>query len=751
MATTMADEQYGGDQAVAAADRAALMRERLGAIIARLDKEAEERVQKRDLVEKRWLADLAQYHGKYEDKILKDLTDAKKSKLFINQTRPKTNAMEARLSDMLFPTDDKNYGIQPTPVPELTIEAEQAAMRAAELKQQAARNPQDPTAKAAAQQAERESAAIQARMEEARKRARAMEEEIDDILRECRYNVQAREVIHDACKLGTGIMKGPVIGGRNRRTWTLDPVSGEFTLNEVQDKRPMYWRVDPWAFFPDFDALSMEDCESVFERHLMNAKQLRRLAKQPGFDTKAIGRLLMDKPRSTTPHYISDLRSITGAYHDSTADRYHVWEYHGPLSAEDMRDIAMITRGESAEEFLAELGIGDADPLQEINAVIWFCQGELLKFGIHQLDSGEPIYSVFCLEKDEAGIFGFGIPYLMRDSQSALNSAWRIMLDNAGLSSGPQIEVDPEVVEPVNGQWVLEPRKIWKRRPAVNVNAPGFRTYNIESHQGELANIIELAKRNIDDETSIPVIAQGEQGAHITKTAHGMSILMNSVNVVFRRIVKNWDDDMTTPNIRRLYDWLMQFSPKEHIKGDFEVDARGSSVLLVREMQSANLLAFLVQFGAHPTLAGFLKGGGLPALRRLVQTMMIPADELVMTDEELAAAEAKAAEQPPQPDPAILKIEAELNKVAMQIEAQRELAMIERETAMLKLAAEMNMDLERIAATLQGMRMQLASKERIFAAEAAIEQRLAERGVANGSGGYISAGQRPQQQPSQQR
>src|ERR1051325_6855908 len=88
-------------------------RERLRAIVGRLAKEADERVQKRDLIEKRWLADLAQYHGKYDDKIVKDLTEAKKSKLFINQTRPKTNAMEARLSDMLFPTDDRNYGIQP--------------------------------------------------------------------------------------------------------------------------------------------------------------------------------------------------------------------------------------------------------------------------------------------------------------------------------------------------------------------------------------------------------------------------------------------------------------------------------------------------------------------------------------------------------------------------------------------------------------------------------------------------------------
>lgn len=734
----MANETY---EEQATVDQALQTRERLRDIVGRLSKEADERVQKRNLIEKRWLADLAQYHGKYDDKITQDLKAANKSKLFINQTRPKTNAMEARLSDMLFPTDDRNYGIQPTPVPELTVEAEEAAKSAAQLRQQSAKNPQNPVAQQQAQQAEQVSALIHARIEEAKKRARAMEDEIDDHLRECRYNIQARETIHDACKLGTGIMKGPIIGGRIRRTWTLQQSAGgiEYALSEVADKRPVFWRVDPWNFFPDMDAHSMEDCESVFERHLMNPKQLRRLAKQPGFDAAAIRRLLRDKPRATTPHYVSDLRSITGAYHDTSSDRYHVFEYHGPLSAEDMRDIAVMMGGEKADDMIAELGLEEADPLQEMHAVVWFCDGELMKFGIHQLDSGESIYSVFCLEKDEASIFGFGVPYIMRDGQSALNSAWRIMMDNAGLSSGPQIEVDPEVVEPANGVWALEPRKIWKRRSGVNPSLPGFRTYNIESNQVESANIITLAKQNIDDETALPVIAQGEQGSHVTRTAHGMSILMNSVNVVFRRIVKNWDDDMTTPSIRRLYDWLMQFSPKEHIKGDFEVDARGSSVLLVREMQSANLLAFLTQFGAHPSLAPYLKQGGLPALRRLVQTMMIPADELVMTDEELAEAAAKSAQAPPQPDPAILKIEADMNLAQMKMDHEKDIALIHRETELIKLAQAGNLKLEELRAMLAAKQMDTNSKEKLFLAEATIEQDLAMRGQSQGSGGYISA------------
>src|SRR5690554_4160406 len=90
---------------------------RMEAIVGALEKEAEERVGKRNLIEKRWLEDLAQYHGRYDDETARNLSVGRKSRLFINQTRPKTNAMEARLADMLFPTDDRNWGIEPTPVP----------------------------------------------------------------------------------------------------------------------------------------------------------------------------------------------------------------------------------------------------------------------------------------------------------------------------------------------------------------------------------------------------------------------------------------------------------------------------------------------------------------------------------------------------------------------------------------------------------------------------------------------------------
>jgi hypothetical protein len=710
-------------------------------IMDRLEKEAADRVSRRQQIEERWLADLRQYNGVYDTATAKNLeNDASKSELFINLTRPKTNTCAAKLGDMLFPTDDKNWGIMPTPVPTMSAEAKSAAAQAEMLTQQANE------AEAAGQSAKAASLANEANlaarrkhqlkllMDEAKTRAGLMEDEIDDQLTECNYAEICREVINDACQVGTGIIKGPVASAKRQRQWDIgmiDPETGKTTrtLKYVDAPRPGYQRVDYWGFFPDPDARTIEESESEYERHLMTPKQLKKLAKLPGFDKEAIRSLLRNNPKHSTPTYIADLRNISGIDIGASNNRYQVWEYHGSLNGSEIAALCACLGKSTADYGLAEDSI---DPLETVNVVIWFCQGELLKLGIHHLDSGESIYSVYNIEKDSSSIFGFGIPHLMRDPQKAHSAAWRMMLDNAGLSTGPQIEIDPTLIDPVDGNWALTPRKVWKRKATANPNVPAIRTYNIESHQAELANIIALANQFVDD-TTFSQIAQGEQGAHTTQTLGGMSMLMNSVNVVFRRMVKNWDDDITTPTLRRIYDWNMQFSERDEIKGDFSIDARGSSVLLVREMQTQNLMVIVGQLLSNPNVAPMLKAA--PAIRLLIKSMMIAPDEIVKTDEEIQAAlEAQSQNQ----DPAAADAEAErqfkLQYLDKEYEYKVQIANAHRDTAMMQLAAQGNMKADELRAMLEKQQMANDSKERIFASEAAMTQ--ANPGSA-GNGGYI--------------
>jgi hypothetical protein len=47
-------------------------------------------------------------------------TSATRSTVFLKITRPYVDAAPARVSDMLLPTDDRNFALRPSPVPELT-------------------------------------------------------------------------------------------------------------------------------------------------------------------------------------------------------------------------------------------------------------------------------------------------------------------------------------------------------------------------------------------------------------------------------------------------------------------------------------------------------------------------------------------------------------------------------------------------------------------------------------------------------
>jgi hypothetical protein len=735
------------------AQAAETLKARLLSIVGRLQDEANDRVNKREHIEKRWLADLEQYHGKYDETTLKNLKAGNKSQLFVNMTRPKTDAMTARLEDLLFPTDDRNWGIRPTPVPSLTEEAEAAVEQAEQLAEQAKaamaeQMGEDPQAMAQAVEmaaladaARNKADSLNALLDEAKRRSGLMELEIEDQLKESHYHAVARDQIESGAKIGTGVIKGPVTGDVLRKGWRKDSQTGEFAIDMSAGDTPSMRYVDVWNWYPDLDARTVEESDGFFERHLLNPKGLRKLAKTPGFSKEAIRRLLGIKPQSTTPNYLVTMRNITGQNQEITNDRYHVWEYTGCLTAEDMRDLALAMGDMDTLNDLEE-----TDPLDELNAVVWFCQGEVLKFSIYPYDSGEPIYSVFNLIKDDSSIFGYGIPWVMRDAQRALNAAWRMMMDNAGLGTGPQIVINPKFIEPQNGSWEITPNKVWLFKEDTPKDARAFDQFNIEMHQGALAAIIQIAQKHIDDETALPQIAQGEQGSHITKTAQGMSILMNATNTVFRRIVKNFDDDVTVPTIRRFYDWNMQFNEKPEIKGDYEVDARGSSVLLVREMQSQNLLMIALQLGAHPIYGPMLKHADL--LRKIFQAHMIPTAEVVLSDKDFeriakeqaaaqaeqegaeagdggaAAAEMKAAELEFKREELAVKVEI----ANMEMDAKLKLAQMARDTTMMQAAERMNMSVDQIEAKLQDSREEREARERKFAAEAAITERMGPSG-----------------------
>jgi hypothetical protein len=676
------------DQARLEAERVAA--EKMAELGASLQAQAEDLSKWRDGIENRWLEDLRQFNGQYDVATLTNLKKAGKSSVFVNITRPMINSSEARLADILFPTDDRNWDISPTPVPDIPNWDEN----------------EDPIGMTP------EGNPIQKRdfakgvkdelMREARKRADAMREEMDDQLAEAKWASTCRDAIHDACLYGTAIIKGPVIRGRVRKRWGKmdDPATGQTVrvLEMTRDMRPWAERVDPWDFFPDMSARRMSEAEFVFQRHVMSRKELRDLAKQPGFFSAQINRVLMnEKDREQTATHLAEMRRISGL-EEVGRYRYEVWEYHGPIDKDDL------------EACGAE--VDHDDHLTEVNGVVWFCDGEVIYAEINPMDTGDLPYSVFNWEQDDSSIFGYGLPYLLRNSQSVINGAWRMAMDNAGRTAIPETVVNDAVIEPVDGEWVSKPGKYWRvKTPGVNVSQ-AFAKYETNSHLNELLGIFNQALQMAREESGIPAVAQGEVGPTPVQTATGMSMLMNQANTLLRRAVKNWDDDITKPFIHRLYDWNMQFSDKEEVKGDFEIVARGSSALLVKEVQQQNMMN-LVGLAQNPNFAHMVDFTKL--FKKVISSMQIDSTEFMYTDEEIQQKIDEMAQMQQAPvDPlaeARLQLDAQnaqaqqaLRKQEIEIKGQLRAAELtqERELALAKLTTQENTNAAAITQRLQG-------------------------------------------------
>lgn len=747
------EEAYDVDESIDDGEEEAKTLDEARSVLYSIDRLKEEALAGKTFVEQRWVEDVRLYRGQYASDELTDFKEEKRSQAFVKLTRHKTNGWAARLYDLLFPTDGKNWGIQPTPLPKLAESAKLAlegVTESVEGANQAAADGNDGAAQVLKAQADAFSQKVRQTKEEideAKRRCSSMERAIEDQLVEAKYAAQCRDVIDDGCKLGTGILKGPLTSQRLRREWREEPL-GHWKLTTLPDPMPEFRRIDPWHFFPDPSARTIEDAEYSFERHLVTKKDLRRMALKFGWSRPAVKRLIDDGPPQTLEN-IEQLISLRAMDGDSSdiKDRYVVWEYHGAL---DCEDVAILLRAAGKEEEAREYEEKE-DPFEEYRVILYYCGNELLKVAPdYPLDSGETLYSVFTFEKSETSIWGYGVPYLMGDSQKSVNGAWRMMLDNAALSVGPQIVVDRSQIQPQEkGEWGLRPLKVWLRSSsALPSQTPPFEVHNIPNNQKELAGIVELGKMFIDEETSMPTIAQGEQGA-ASQTLGGMSILFNSANVVFRRVVKAWDDDLTTPTLRRAYDWNMQFNADDTIKGDMQVDARGTSVLLVREIQSQNLLNVVTNWSVHQVLGGWVKIR--PAMEKALETMMVPADDILFTQEEYdenqaKIAEAAAANPPVDPNQIKLQIATETNQSrerVAQLENEAKILIAERtyDAVTAKIAQETGLSQQEIEQKYGLKREELASKERMKAVDIAVEDRRAKEAVAAGKDKVDAQGQ----------
>lgn len=621
--------------------------------------------------------------------------DADYRKTRDNITRPAVLMVTSRVSDMLFPTSDRNWDLTASPdaeVPKSILQVEvERILQGMQPEPQIDPETQQPMP------AERvtweslsydQQQSIEQRVADIR--VSRMRARIDDQLQESSYAAHGRDTIGDGVLYGTGVIKGPF--ARRRRARVYDENTGSWVSRYIEEPAPTASYVDLFSFYPR-PARRVKECPGVFQLHLYTDELLRKLVHQPGFDRGQVARALRDENRvpgalSASILYQMGVTSRSGSTASLLDSRYPVWEYHGTLPKQGVADfVAGMLEQKSVSPDIASAIIGelDDDPMVEVNCECWMVNGIVLKLALEPVRDLSTIYHVYNYEERPDTIFGKGVPAVMRDDQMATTQLWQAMMLNAMMSAGLQLGVVKQWLTPVgpNGgshDLTLSRPRVWSFTDEVKDIRQAITAFQVPSVLDKLMPLYERSKKNSEEHIVLPSIVQGDP-TNAVPTSSGLAMLMNAGNIVTRRLAKCWDDNVTAPLIGGFFEWNMDHGPDD-IKGDYIVVPRGSSHLLVKDVQSQRFLFALQTYSQHPKLEGMMKWEEWGRQGLIVMDM--DAQRLLYGDDELRQREKALAANPPPPDPQAMVAqarvkEAETRAAVAEAGAQRAQAQTERE------------------------------------------------------------------------
>lgn len=609
--------------------------------------EFKQAVEARRETERRWLKDLRQYRGQYDPEVLAKI-GANRSKAFLRKTRVKVKTVDSRVADMLFPAGvEKNWGIEPTPKPSLSqdqkIEIRQLLVSMA----QGATITREMFDKAV--------------LDWAKKRSARMSTTIEDQLSEVNYKRNCRLAIHSGNLYGTGVLKGPLIERKVRTRFVKNgdkwvPQSESYVV-------PFVEYVPLWRFYPDMTSTDLQHCRYVYERHMMTKAGMSDLALRRSFRRDAIIEYIKANPngRAELEFAETELRSIgeRGAIAGDPGGKYEVLERWGYLDGQQLRDAGVdVPEDRLHESFFSN---------------VWLMpDGKVIKAVLQPINGVTWPYHLYYFDKDESSIFGEGLATVMRDDQTMMNAATRLMIDNAAISAGAQIEVNPHLLSSHEKIDEVNPWKVWLRNNT-SPGSPAVRVHEIPSRTAELSGMVGRFENNADEVSAVPRYMTGENATSgAAGTSSGLSMLIGNVNIVIKDLVSNWDEGITVSFIRGMYHWNMQFNPDDAIKGDFDAVATATASLVAKEVK-ARQLNELAALTANEFDAPYIKRDVLNRKRAEANELVdcVKTEEEVTAEMNSEAAKTQAQMQQMAQQLAMAEAKAKVDKLIADAEATR--------------------------------------------------------------------------------
>jgi hypothetical protein len=500
-----------------------------------------------------------------------------------------------------------------------------------------------------------------------------------------------------------------------KKAWVRNQ-GGRWVMRVDQKLVPYSRRVNPLDAFPDPAGQGdIKKCRYFVERFYYNTKTLSQIKGDPGALDDAIAMCLTEGPTSIVsgndPH---SRRFLDGDYELDTKNLFE----------------AFLVTGQFKMEQLAAAGVEIPEELsgrQFISGCVLLVNDKPVKVYLNPLDSGDLPYDMFHYERIDGQPWGVGVAFIVRNPQRVVRAAWRMLMDNAANNIGGQVIMNRSGVTPANGSWKVTGNKLWWFTPEKGQNAnlrveDVFKQFNTETRIVELLKIIEFALKFAEDETSMPALLEGSRGS-APDTVGGMQLLDANANTVLMRLVRQGEDLLIKPHLRRYYDYNMQWSEKDDIKGDFDIVPLSVSALRQKTIDIQGML-LVGQHVAHPAFAKFHKNGGYDWLRRLYSLNRINPDDVLVDESEAREQLKQEAEAGPPPDPRLQVVELQGQLKQQELEARaadnnaerehrRNEKMLDYQLKLMEYATKREISLAQAQKELQAMILQFEHDERL--------------------------------------
>ena len=659
-----------------------------------------------------------------------------KSRVFPMVTARYVDVGAAKVGEILLPPDGKAFNIKPTPNPDLIgAKKDQTQLTnpdgtPAERDPTRAEMPGQPTIQhpGAILSQEPPSGAAEApgvpltvkdvaeeKLQEAQDAAKKAETRIYDWMVEGGYRAEMRKVIFDASRLGVGILKGPI----PKISTAMAYKDGQLEIDEKPV--PGFAWVDPWNLFPDpACGENIHNGDYILEYDRLSRRQVDGLKKEPKYIASQLDIVLDEGPS----HGSKDNTQKPSDDNDDYRTRFPVWYFHGQIS----RDELMAMNPGAAEKLKEET--------THVYAVVTLINDTVVKATLSaaQVSAKFPYHSVPWTRRPGHWA-GIGTAEKIRTAQRIITGATRALLNNAGYSAGTQLVMDPTGIQPHDKKWQINSSvKLWlltSGAAGVDINKI-FGKFDFTNVTDPLLKVIDYGFRLAEESSNIPLVTQGQSGKTQPDTFGGMQLQDNNANQLLRDIGYAFDDYITEPLVRQLYEWLLM-SDSEDVpdeeKGDFHIDAHGSSALVELYIQN-QAIARATDMAPNPVYGADPK----KAYKKFLTSNRIDSREIMYSEED----QAKLDQQPPPVDPRIkvaemklpieqAKVEQAAQRDQAEIGLKREIAELDTELALEKTRVDTDRDVVYVQAEAQ--RTQLEHEARME--ELQIKERLAILDYAN--------------------